>query len=382
MRQLRVKAVLKKIYYQLLALLGLYRIGRYIHRHQALILTYHGVLRRSSDVYMNRNCVDAAMFDRQMDFMVRHYNVVSLSDLVQWLSVGKRLPPYTAAITFDDGFRNNFTVALPILRKHRLPATVFLATSFVDSDELGLWTEQVDRLIHRAEVENIQIAVNGVQKLFPLRTRADREVASDQIRAYLKSLPPKQRESLVMRLAEQIGVGTLPIGARHSVASQQSEFGEQTAARAEERYAFLTWQQVETMARSQITFGSHSHTHAILAPLSDEEANFELSESRRLIEEHLGTECRLFSYPNGTEADFGPRDQNLLCKLGYAAAVSQVDGFNDASTSLVALRRINIVRNEDFSFFLAKISGVWSLLKHLQNRVSLTDGRQLETNAV
>jgi peptidoglycan/xylan/chitin deacetylase (PgdA/CDA1 family) len=136
-------------------------------------------------------------------------------------------------------------------------------------------------------------------------------------------------------------------------------------AQTEERYAFLDWQQVWAMAQDQITFGSHTHTHSIVSTLSDAETHFELTESRRLIEHESGKPCNLFSYPNGTPKDFGTRDQNLLRQLGYVAAVSQINGFNDSRTDRLALRRINIVRDNDFNFFLAKISGVWSKLKGL-----------------
>jgi hypothetical protein len=136
------------------------------------------------------------------------------------------------------------------------------------------------------------------------------------------------------------------------------------------------------MARHQITFGSHTHTHAIMATLNEKRANFELAGSRRLIEEQLGVPCRLFSFPNGTAADFGPREQFLLQRHGYVAAVSQITGFNDGSTDLTALRRINVGRSENLSFFIAKISGVWSSLKRLENDGSKTDIKRREARVV
>jgi peptidoglycan/xylan/chitin deacetylase (PgdA/CDA1 family) len=315
-----------------------------------------------------------------MAFMKRRYNVVPLADLVQWLSSGKRLPPYTAAITFDDGFRNNFTVALPILKKHRLPATVFLTTSFIGGEERGLWTERVDHLLQHARIQNVRMAVNGMEQEYPLRTEGDREVASDRIRAYLKALPPERRQSVITELVEQVKVEA----SRYNTGSVSafSEGNGQSAAELEERYAFLTWAQVHLMARHQITFGSHTHTHAIMATLNEKRANFELAESRRLIEEQLGVPCRLFSFPNGTAADFGPREQFLLQRHGYVAAVSQITGFNDGSTDLTALRRINVGRSENLSFFIAKISGVWSSLKRLENDGSKTDIKRREARVV
>jgi peptidoglycan/xylan/chitin deacetylase (PgdA/CDA1 family) len=320
-----------------------------------------------------------AMFDRQMAYIARHYQVVPLSELVERLKEGKQLPPYTAAITFDDGFRNNLTVALPILQKYHLPATVFLATSFISSDELGLWTERVDSLIHRTPVQSIRLALDGVEKSFPLHTSTDREIASDQVRAFLKTLTATQRKSALKDLGEQlVEEGDRPQSGGDN-GSEPSEVHEQSTAEKEERYAFLSWQQVQMMAHGSITIGSHTHTHAILAPLNETDLNFELTESRRVIEQNLGAPCTLFSYPNGAERDFGRREEGLLGSLGYVAAVSQIDGFNDASTNIMALRRINIPRDESLSYFEAKVSGVWSMLKRLQNgfRPNLGAGRGL-----
>ena len=117
------------------------------------------------------------------------------------------------------------------------------------------------------------------------------------------------------------------------------------------------------MANGLFSFGSHTHTHSILSTLSPAETHFELNKSQKIIEQMLGTSCTLFSYPNGRQCDFRKRDHELLEKLGYKVAVSQIDGFNDSKTDIFALRRINITRNDDFNYFLAKITGVWSLLK-------------------
>jgi peptidoglycan/xylan/chitin deacetylase (PgdA/CDA1 family) len=359
------KVKLKRFFYRALAVLGIYRLGQFLHRRQALILTYHGVLQKGREQYVNRNCVEAAMFDRQMAYLARHYQVMALPELMLQLRAKRNLPPYTAAITFDDGFQNNFTAAWPILKKHRLPATIFLTTAYMGAAEPALWTERVDHVIHSAAIKKIRLEIDGHPKIFFLRTSTDREAASDQIRAYLKRLPLQQRENAVAALAQQADAQINGDNKEARETAKRAATEQGMLAEIEERYAFLNWQQVGTMAQDQITFGSHTHTHSILSTLSETEAHFELSESRRMIEQELGAVCNLFSYPNGSERDFGPRDKLLLDKLGYQAAVSQMNGFNDSRTDILALRRINIARHHDFNFFLAKISGVWSKLKWL-----------------
>lgn len=337
-----MNSTLKKNVYAGLRRLGLYRFLRWWHRKQAVILTYHGVISNGDDSYLNRNSLSADMFDQQMAYLKRHYHIMALPELVRRLVAREPLPHYALVITFDDGFYNNYAVAAPILRKYDLPATIFLTTAFINSPQLGLWTERVDWLLQTATTAGLEFAMDGEVQHLALQTTRDRIIASDLVRGYLKRLPPKAREEAIAKLAEEIGVVRDLDG---SVA---------------ERYAFLTWEQVREMQHWRISFGSHTHTHSILSGLSPAEAHFELNESRHLIESELGAPCTIFSYPNGSARDFGRRDIDLLRKLGFVAATSQLPGFNDHKTNLYALRRINISRHRDFNYFLAKISGMHS----------------------
>jgi len=138
-------------------------------------------------------------------------------------------------------------------------------------------------------------------------------------------------------------------------------------AEMDERYAFLDWDEIRAMTDYGIEIGSHTQSHAIVATLNPEELAQELQESKAKIESELQRPCTLFSYPNGTEKDFTLRDQEKLAALGYRAACSQVNGFNAAGENPFALKRMNIVRSQNFSFFQAKVTGVWSRLKGVMN---------------
>jgi len=341
-----MNTALKKTVYAWLRRIGVYKFSQWQHRHQALILTYHGVIRSVDNSYSNRNSISAEEFEQQMAYLSQRYHVMALPELVRCLQARQPLPNYTVVITFDDGFRNNYTVAAPILKKYGMPATIFLVTAYVNSPKLGLWTERVDWLLQSSTVPVLEFAIDGEVRQLALQTTRDRIIASDRVRDYLKRLPPVEREQAIVALQSKLG----------KVREIDNSL--------EERYAFLTWDQARELQRQQITFGSHTHSHAILSSLSAAEAHFELTESRSLIEAELGTACTLFSYPNGSARDFGRRDIELLQKLGYTAAVSQLPGYNDHRTDRFALRRINISRSSDFNYFLAKISGLTTLYRH------------------
>ncbi|MDZ7265874.1 MAG: polysaccharide deacetylase family protein [candidate division KSB1 bacterium] len=338
-----MNAALKRVAYTWLGRSGTHKLLQWHHRRQALILTYHGVIHSGDNSYSNRNSIAAAAFEQQMDYLARHFQPMSLPELVRRLQAREQLPDYTVVITFDDGFRNNYTVAAPILKKYGLPATIFLATAYVSSPKLGLWTERVDWLLQSATLPVLEFSFGNEVQHLALQTTRDRMIASDRVRDYLKRLPPAEREQAISALQARLG--------------RVREIDRSL----EERYAFLTWDQARELQQAQITFGSHTHTHAILSSLSMAEAHFELTESRRLIEAELRTACTLFSYPNGSVRDFSRRDLELVQKLGYAAAVSQLPGYNDRNTDLFALRRINISRSNDFNYFLAKICGLTML---------------------
>lgn len=342
-----MSGLIKKTLYNALRWLGLYAFLQWRHRKQAVILCYHGIMHGGEDSYSNRNAVTAEMFERQMAYVARHYHVMALPELVRRLDAREPLPEYTLALTFDDGFRNNVTVAAPILEKYKLPATIFLTTAFIDSEKLGLWTERVDWLLQAANKPAVTVDIDGNSRELTLATTRDRIIASDVIRAHLKALPPKEREASIVELAEKIG-------AARRIDQQ-----------LDERYAFMSWKEARGLLQKRITLGSHTHTHSIMSTLSLAEAHFELSMSQKLIAAELDDKCDLFCYPNGGARDFTARDKELLQKLGYAAAVTLIPGFNDHRTERFELRRFNITRSNDFNFFLAKVSGAWGVLKKL-----------------
>ncbi len=345
-------AVLKHTFYAVLRHGGFYQIARQKHKSDVLILTYHGVLQNGSNEYVNRNCVSAEMFEQQMRWLKQYYTVLPLSEIVDAFRNRKPLPEYTAAVTFDDGFRNNFTVAFPILVRYNIPATVFLTTDMIGNPGARLWTEHVDGIIFNANVRRLQVQMNGTLTEFDVSNQQAKIEASDRIRAFLKTLNPGERARHILALERQV--------------DRPLDFLDDDESK--ERYEFLNWDEVRLMAEHQVEFGSHTRTHSIIAHLSPAELEKELFDSKRKIEQELGRPCRFFSYPNGTARDFSRRDQTMLREAGYEAALSQIYGFNTAETDLYALRRINIVRSPSFSYFLAKVTGVWGDIKKLTEK--------------
>ncbi|MDQ7051475.1 MAG: polysaccharide deacetylase family protein [candidate division KSB1 bacterium] len=346
-------AVIKHAFYGALRHGRIYHIARQKHKQDVLILTYHGVLKNGSNAYVNRNCVSAEMFEQQMRWLKQYYTVLPLSEIVDAFRNRKPLPEYTAAVTFDDGFRNNFTVAFPIMVRHNIPATIFLTTDMIGQPGARLWTEHVDTIIFSANVRRLQVQMNGTLTEFDVSNQQAKIEASDRIRVFLKTLNPGERARHILALERQV----------------DRSFNFLDDDESKERYEFLNWDEVRLMSEHQVEFGSHTRTHSIIAHLSPAELEKELFESKQKIEQELQRPCRFFSYPNGTARDFSRRDQTMLREAGYEAALSQIYGFNTADTDRYALRRINIVRSPSFSYFQAKVTGVWGDIKKLAEKV-------------
>src|SRR3977135_1703177 len=121
---------MKKYLFALFHALGVTSFASWRHRKRVVFLCYHGVTKRPtrSPADPKGLHVNHRRFAAQLDFLQRHYKIVSLSDYLSDRHGKLRLPPYSAVLTFDDGFRNFLTVAAPILAARNIPATVFLIT--------------------------------------------------------------------------------------------------------------------------------------------------------------------------------------------------------------------------------------------------------------
>ncbi|HTU99449.1 MAG TPA: polysaccharide deacetylase family protein [Luteitalea sp.] len=323
---------------------GVTAAGRARRRDSAVILTYHGVLAagRPHDEYLSRNCVDQAAFQAQMSYLAQHYTCLPLSELADRLAAGT-LPPRVAAVTFDDGFRNNYQYALPVLQATGVPATVFVTTGHMDRGCLMLWTERVAWLLHVAPTTLDAVPVGRARVGVDLTSSAGRRESSRRLLKVLKATPTDERDVAVEQLAARV---------------QGSVDVEPDA----DRYAFLTWGEARMMAATGLVdIGSHTVTHLLLSTGTPERRRRELADSKLAIEREIGRPCRLFAYPNGTRADFDDSDQRVLRDLGYTAAVSQVPGVNAVDAEPFALRRYNVGLGHSLDTLAAMLAGVWPM---------------------
>jgi peptidoglycan/xylan/chitin deacetylase (PgdA/CDA1 family) len=329
---------------------GAVRVARAVQRSRAVVLTYHGVLNGAPDYdYLNHNFIAAESFDAQMRYVCRHYRPISLRELVAAYREGRRPPDRSVVVTFDDGFANNFAVAFPILQRHAVPFTVFVTTGLLDTPGAMLWTERAKRSLFLNPERSVCLELDGVSRTFDLSSPAARADASKAVLQRLKRLPPAARNRALDDI-ERV-CGPRPV--------QEHE---------RDRYEFLTWAQVRELASAGVEIGSHTVSHPILTTLDEGTLRDELVESKRCVEAALGRECVSLAYPNGSPADFGPREKAALRDSGYLCGLSLNGSLNDRP-DLYEVDRINVGRHLDLPAFQMAMTGILGAARRTRDAV-------------
>lgn len=260
------------------------------------ILIFHRVLAAPDPLLPDE--IDQAAFARRMQWLKASYAVLPLLDAVRLARAG-RLPARAACITFDDGYANNATEALPVLRRLGLCATVFVATGFLDGGRM--WNDTIIELVRRSRLPWLDAGAAGLDAL-PLTDLAARRRAIAALIGRLKYLPLAQRAQAVA----------------HLVQAAQAALPDDLMLRSH---------QVKQLRHAGIDIGGHTINHPILATLDDAAARDEIVGGKQALENLLGAPVPLFAYPNGGPGtDFTARDVALVRAAGFAGAVTTAAG--------------------------------------------------------
>ena len=275
------------------------------------VFTYHRVNDEGAPFFRG---VAVRDFTTQMELLRERCDVLSLEELRSGAAAGT-LPPRAVGITFDDGYRDNFENAFPVLRRLGLPATIFLSTGPLENGA-PLWHDRVFDAFARSQAEAM---LWGTERL-PLDTYSDRSAALRRVLGELRRSLPERRTELIDRLIELLGVTEDPSLGRR----------------------MLEWSQVEEMSRSGVAFGAHTVTHPILTRMAHADARAEIEDSKRRIEGRVGKPVRWFAYPNGTSDDFNDAIKAILRDLEFTGAFTTLWGRNDARTDPFEMKRVGL----------------------------------------
>lgn len=250
---------------------------------------------------------DAEQLERQLRTLARATEVIGPGELAAAMRAGRGR---RVLITFDDGYRDNYEVALPLLRRHHLTATFFLASGFLDSPRAPWWDE-IAWMVRHAETGVRATAEGGVPRPIAgtsrLDTGAPRSDAAALIARY-KTLPDEaEGERFLAQLADTLGSGRCPA--------------------QEAQRQWMTWEMARELLAAGMSVGGHTVTHPVLASLSPERQREEIEGGARRLREELGVAMRWFAYPVGARDSFTSVTQQLLRECGVELAFSFYGGF-------------------------------------------------------
>lgn len=299
-------------------------------RNKLAILVYHAVVRSPLEIY-NSCFLDEASFRNQVSYLKRQFDVLLLSEAVEKMRKGEISRP-TAAITFDDGFQNNYDVAFPILREVGLPATIFLTTGLVNTDDT-FWYLRLNRALARTTIPSFEW--NG--RRFDLSGRQAKLKAEIAIRTSLRDLP---RPKLLAELRKVI---------------RDTDDEPDSPIETDSPFRMLDSKAISEMVESGLVeFGAHSHTHPWMSRLSSKECQEEISLSVAKTQELTRRPCELFAYPFGYPRHYNSETIRTLKEHGIRTAVTGVQGPNDETTPLMELRRYGIEAHDNMAVFQTK----------------------------
>ncbi|MBA4395829.1 MAG: hypothetical protein C0394_00345 [Syntrophus sp. (in: bacteria)] len=279
-------------------------------RNKLIILNYHRLRPKDPEfstvfddgVYN----LDADEFARQVKWLKNNTRVLSEEELLDCYEDGIFIPPKTSApsvvITFDDGYRDNYTVAYPILKYYEVPAILFVATQMVNARHIPWW-DVIANLIKRCA----KPAIRFEDQPFSMDTQKMDAIAFFQLR--MKQEPYERTKYLLQELADVCEVAFPDPGL------QDREI--------------LTWEEIREMTQHKIAIGSHTHTHRVLSTITPNAQKEEMILSKLIIEQETGRPVISISYPVGELRYITSETSNIAASAGYLLGFTTNTGVND-----------------------------------------------------
>lgn len=256
-------------------------------------------------------------FERQVLYLKRHFRTMTLGELARALREHGEAPSRTAVITVDDGYRDFYEFAWPILRKHGVAASFYVTTGFVDN-EIWLWPDQLRYVLEHAPAGLRSIEFGGRRLPVGLGTEAGRAEAWNALVSQAFALPDVQMRQAIVELAIELGC-PLP-------------------SEAPMKYASATWAHLRELVAGGIEIGGHSRTHPSLTRVAVTSLDTEIRDAKQRTEAQLDRALTTFCYPNGGPSDVNADVKVAIQRAGFAAAaVAYHDGLGAAD--LYELRR-------------------------------------------
>lgn len=278
---------------------GITSIYKNIASEKPQILAYHSINKISLRPLEIEQ--DTGNFEQQVIYLKKNFQIISASEFLKYKNDGGQYPKNAVMITFDDGYRDNYINAFPILKKYNIPAIIFITTDPIETRE-PLFFDALRYAIINSPGFILDLRDFGLS-----RYMLDKEnellllKAIRDITEFSKSKDSASKSRLIHAIYERLWLDWEEV---------------------KNKKIYLSWDEISEMAESGIEFGSHTKTHPLLSSLSFEECKAELIHSKKIIEQHIGRKVSFLAYPFGSRKDFNEMVEKAAKEAGYECAFS------------------------------------------------------------
>ncbi len=316
---------------QTLWLLGYYRRAIRGIRHP-FVLKYHRMRPAGREVVSNQAGgefsagIGARQFEAHLRLITRWFKPISMAEMGRAVAEKKALPDKAVALTFDDGYRDNYEVAYPLLKRYGVPASFFVCPGLIDSHQ-GFWWDEIYALVEKTRateldveklIQDLGLPPGRQDGVLSLLTGQQKISAGESLVAQGKRMSPHMLTIFLERLNEAFGV--------HG----DSDLRE---------HILMNWDEIREMHHDGMEIGSHTMTHPMLTQVSESVMRVELSDARVRLSEVLGAAPEGFVYPSGA---FSSTARNIVREAGHIYACTSQSGFIGGAADQYLLPRVNI----------------------------------------
>ncbi len=277
------------------------------------------------------------LFEAQMKFLAERCRVLSLRECLDRLEAGEPFPPHSVVITFDDGYRSDYTLAYPILMRYGFSAAFFPVPAFVGDGAAAPWWHELQSALAGCALRGYRSPDGG--RRWNLRSRAGRLSFYRFAEKRLVNMPSSEREAWMAQLRKDAAAPVAPAEA-----------------------LMLDWKSIRRMAEDPLVeFGAHTMRHVNLCRESREVARKEIFDSKACIEKQTQRDVTVFAYPYGHEGSFNGEIQEMVKAAGFRSAFIAVAGHVTGGESVDRYRlpRVIVDGLDNLAAFEAKLSGVF-----------------------
>jgi len=352
-----MKDIIKNTIFKFCYYLGIFYLFRFLNRNKAIILIYHGVTSRIVKGIENNggHHTKVKIFEEQMKYLCKYYKIISMDSLIDQLK-NKNIKPYSVVVTFDDGYKNNYTNAFPILNKYNIPATIFCSTNFINKQEL-FWWNKLEHAINNTKIKKLELKIDENLYIIDLTNTKNKISAYINISYMLTKMNEVEKNKILTKFLQIL---CPPANTSENI-----------------DYLTLSWREIQKMKNKGISFGAHTSSHIILTKAPIDQAKEEIVSSKQKMEEKIGEQISCFSYPNGGIGDFNEDIKQILKDAHFLCAVTTISGMNDIYSDLYELKRLSCGNNVNCFCFSAIISGFITWAK--RNRMGYFLGKFLRS---